>query len=67
MGVETATQIVKCPCCGKFVAKISGVSAEVTLNCKTTRCGSELRIEFSNGAVVVSVVGKSNQYSPMKR
>lgn len=67
MTVGAATT-VKCPSCGKFAARITGVSAEVVLNCKTRGCGSELKVEYNNGAVAVSIVGKSNEYfDPVKR
>ena len=62
-----ATTTVKCPACGKFVAQITGTTAEVVLNCKTRKCGCELKVCYDNGAVTVSVVGKSNEYSPVKR
>jgi len=65
MTVGTATT-VKCPACGKFVARIAGISAEVVLNCKTRRCGCELKVEYDNGTVTVSVLGKSNEYFPAK-
>ncbi len=58
---------VKCPACGKFVARISGLSAEVILNCKTRKCGCELKLDYDNGAVTVAVIGKSNEYVPVKR
>lgn len=58
---------VKCPACGKFVARITGIAAEIVLNCKTRKCGSELKVEYDNGSVTVAVVGRSNEYSPLKR
>ena len=62
-----ATVTVKCPSCGKFVAQISGTSAEVVLNCKTRKCGSVLKVDYDNGAVTMSIVGKSNEFTPAKR
>ena len=62
-----ATTPVKCPACGKFVARITGISAEVVINCKTRKCGCELQVNYDNGQVTVSVVGKSNEYTPAKR
>jgi hypothetical protein len=61
MTVGAATT-VKCPRCGKFAARIIGTSAEIVLNCKTRGCGSELKVEYDNGKVAVSIVGKSNTY-----
>lgn len=58
---------VKCPACGKFAAKIAGTSAQIIFNCKTRGCGSELKVEYDNGAVSVAIVGKSNEYSPVRR
>lgn len=66
MTVGVATT-VKCPGCGKFAARISaGTNAEVTFNCKTRDCGCELKITYDNGSVAVSIVGKSNAYTPAK-
>lgn len=71
LGWETmtvgATTTVKCPACGKFAARISGTTAEVVFNCKTRDCGCELKVTYDNGAVSVSIVGKSNVYTPAKR
>ena len=62
-----ATTTVKCPACGKFVARIAGTSAQVVVNCKTRKCGCELKLDYDNGNVTVSVLGKSNEYTPAKR
>lgn len=62
-----ATTTVKCPACGKFAARITGISVEVVFNCKTRNCGSELKVEYDNGVASVSVVGKSNEYTPARR
>ena len=61
------TMTVKCPACGKFAARITGTSAEIVFNCKTRNCGSELKVTYDNGAVTVSILGKSNEYVPLKR
>jgi len=61
------TTTVKCPTCGKFAARISGSNAEIILNCKTRRCGCELKVEYDNGRVAVSVIGKSSEYTPTRR
>lgn len=61
------TTTVKCPACGKFAARISGTTAEVIFNCKTRGCGSELKVDYDNGRVMVSILGKSNEYTPAKR
>ena len=66
MTVGVATT-VKCPSCGKFAARISGTTAEIIFNCKTRGCGCELKVDYDNGAVAVSIVGKSNEYTPAKR
>ena len=58
---------VKCPACGKFAARITGISAEVIFNCKTRKCGSELKVAYDNGTVTVSILGKSNEYVPLKK
>jgi hypothetical protein len=62
-----STTTIKCPACGKFVARISGTTAEVVVNCKTRKCGCELKVNYDNGAVTVGVVGKSNEYTPAKQ
>lgn len=62
-----AMTTVKCPACGKFAARISGTTAEVVLNCKTRGCGTELKLNYDNGAVTVSILGKSNEYTPARR
>jgi phage FluMu protein Com len=59
---DASATTVKCPACGKFLAQVSGVRAQVILNCKTRRCGSEIRITYADGAVTTSVVGKSNEH-----